>query len=149
MKTPPYAKALPGMAAVLLLPLALAVTGCTMIPPNPMTSVVSTNPGNGGSDYVAPILPPPGLLYSDYKAPLSTRFRDIPVGTSVTKQSSDTVKSFIIPFILGGFIGFTWDEAMIQEIADEGGIEEIAYADYDFMTILSIYSELTINVYGN
>jgi len=101
----------------------------------------------GLTAYSAPVKPPQGMLFVDVKAPLTAEFNATPVGANL-KKVSKTQTGFFRDFIFTGG-GFAWDDVAIAEIARRGGIQEVAYADYELMNILSIYGTFTINVYGN
>lgn len=101
----------------------------------------------GLTAYSAPVKPPQGMLFVDVKAPLTAQFNGTPVGANL-KKVSKTHTGFFRDFIFTGGT-FAWDDVAISEIARRGGIEEVAYADYELMNILGIYGTFTINVYGN
>lgn len=101
----------------------------------------------GLSLYSAPVKPPQGALFVDVKAPLTAQYDATPVGADL-KKVSHTETGFFRDFIFTGGT-FAWDDVAIAEIARRGGIEEVAYADYELMNILGIYGTFTINVYGN
>jgi len=95
-----------------------------------------------------PVIPPPGLIYSDVKAPLTVNYHGTPVGSAASKSGSKKTKYLWIPIPFVP-LRFGWDEAEVSTIARENGITEIAYADYQIMSILGIYQEFTVQVYGN
>lgn len=96
----------------------------------------------------APVIPPQGMLYSNVSAPLTTNFSETPTGAAITKTAKRNTRYFYVPFTYG-LLSFGWDEAAVQKIAKEGGITDIAYAEYSALNILGIYAEFTITVYGN
>jgi hypothetical protein len=40
------------------------------------------------------------------------------------------------------------DDASIEAAARQGGLDEVAYADYEMMNVLGVYSEFTVHAYG-
>ncbi len=100
---------------------------------------------SGCLSYRAPVKPPLGAIYTEIKAPLTVNFHNTPVGAPNKKYSQKYTRYLNI----FGYVSVAWDEAAIGEIAREGGITEIAYADYQVKSILGIYGEFQINVYGN
>lgn len=101
----------------------------------------------GLTPYQAPVKPPQAMLFVDVKAPLTAEFNNTRVGPDLKKVSRRHTTFFRDIIFTGGTIA--WDEAAIAEIAREGGLTEVAYADYELMNILGIYGTFTINVYGN
>jgi hypothetical protein len=115
--------------ALLLTALAIVcLTGCTL-------------------PYNAPVIPPHGWLFNNTKAPLSVEFNGHPAGPGLKKVSSRNTLFFRDILFTGGTVA--WDDVAIAEIARQGGIQEISYADYELLSILSIFGTFTINVYGN
>lgn len=98
--------------------------------------------------YQSMVLPPPGLLYSDFKAPQRPA-----VGAVGSKKGTATVHSIGIPpnpwTGLLGWSLFSWGDASAETAKQSGGISEISHVDYDFRLILMIYRRYTTEVYGN
>ena len=101
----------------------------------------------GCTTYFAPVKPPQGVLFTDIKAPLTVNFNRTPCGAA-TKKFSKSNTSFFFDFIFT-WSGFAWDDVSVGKIAREGGISEIAYADYEALLILGVFGKTTVNVYGN
>jgi hypothetical protein len=102
---------------------------------------------SGCVSYTAPVKPPRGGLFESYKMPLTVNVNGNPCGPSVTKHSKS--QTFFIWDILFTRVQVAWDDATISKIAREGEIEEISYADYEFLNVLGIFAKFTVNVYGN
>lgn len=100
-----------------------------------------------GAYYVAPVKPSLGGIYTDVKAPLTVDYNGNPTGMSTMKVSKKNTRYLMIPIF--GNPSFGWDDAAIGQIARQGGIKDVSYADYEFMNVLGIYAEFTVNVYGN
>jgi hypothetical protein len=106
----------------------------------------------GCASFRAPFGPPEAFLFTSVKAPLTTNFDKTPNDPNMLKVSRRKTYWFNIPYI---GIDFAWGDVGIQRIAEEGGIHEIAYVDYEFFSLLnfpvfsaSLYKSFTINVYG-
>jgi hypothetical protein len=97
--------------------------------------------------FTAPVIPPHGWLFNNTKAPLTVEFNGHPAGPELKKVSKKNTLFFRDILFTGGTVA--WDDVAIAQIAREGGIQEISYADYELLSILSIFGTFTINVYGN
>jgi hypothetical protein len=107
-------------------------------------SVVKTFSARAGADYKVNVLPPPGLIYSHVKAPLTTVFNNTPNEANM-KMAHKKTSYFSIPTVS---INFAWGNAAIQRIAQEAGIEQVTYADYEFWNIFTVFKAFRVNVYG-
>jgi hypothetical protein len=99
--------------------------------------------------YQAPVKPPLGGIFTEIKAPLTPNFNANPTGEATAKASKSYTRYLYIPLYGPQFFSFGWDRAAIAEIAQQGGLQEVSYADYELFSVLGIYSEFTVNVYGN
>ena len=43
----------------------------------------------------------------------------------------------------------TWGDASIEAAAQEGGIQTVHYVDYEVLSVLGIYVQLTVEVSGD
>jgi len=91
-----------------------------------------------GCMIAAPVIPPQGWVYNDTKAPISTNFKDTPVGTKVGTASASS--------LLWGLMGF--GDCSIHAAAKQGGLSKIYHADYEHFNILGVYTKTTVFVYG-
>jgi hypothetical protein len=94
----------------------------------------------------APVVPPPGFIYTSYKAPLDYNFSEQGVGTAVSDEvGSETAETHFIriPFIS---LSFAWGDASMEAAQEK--LQTADYADYEFFTVLTIYSNVRINAYG-
>ncbi len=87
-----------------------------------------------------PVDPPRGILFSQYRAPLTANFGEVPVSEKV-----GTASTFYVNFF--GY-DFAWDDARIEAAAREGGLSRVDYADYEVMQILGIFAQFTVRAYG-
>jgi hypothetical protein len=87
--------------------------------------------------YRAPVVPPEGFFYSNYKAPITTEFNN----TQATgKKGTGETKC-----ILGLF---AWGDASMRTAAESAGITKVEHVEYDFYNVLGVYSKFTIVVTG-
>lgn len=97
--------------------------------------------------YTAPksgFVPPPGILFTDYKAPLLVNYDD----ATVSRNSGDASESFVrIPFVAGGILSFAWDDCSLNAAVKEGRISRVGSADYSFFNVLGVYAKTTVHVY--
>lgn len=97
--------------------------------------------------YKTSVVPPGGLIYAHYKAPLTSNHAGAPTGAGVKKSSSSQTKFLWIPLYPN--LSFSWDDAAIAKIASDAGMSSVAYADYEFFNVLGIWQTFTVHVYGS
>ncbi len=85
-----------------------------------------------------PVRPPIGVLYTHYKAPLTPDASNFLVAGPTGKSYTMAIRE---PYFTGQ--GVAWADAAIDKAAREGGLKHVAYADYEFLQVLSIYSVFT------
>jgi hypothetical protein len=93
--------------------------------------------------WASPVRPPIGVLYTHYRAPLTPQASNFLVAGPEGKSYTMAVRE---PFVTGQ--GVAWAQAAVQEAAREGGLKKVAYADFEILDILSVYSRFTVHVYG-
>ncbi len=93
------------------------------------------------------VRPPGGALVTNHKAPLTLDFVGNPAGNRARKASWSHTSYFWDIILTGGTYAF--DKAHIAKIARDGGINEVSYADYEFLSVLGVFQKMTVNVYGN
>jgi len=91
----------------------------------------------------APVVPPVGLIYTHYRAPLTADATDFTISGRGGMAHTMTVRE---PLLTGQ--GVAWAEAAVREAAQEGGLHSVDYADYEVYSILGVYSRFTVRVYG-
>lgn len=94
------------------------------------------------SHYKAPFHPPTGYLFSDYKAPLQTKFNQTPA------QPKGHGKASTLCLYLPFYLSFAWDDCSVEEAARDGNLAAVDYSDYEFFTILGIFGKMTVHAYG-
>ena len=86
----------------------------------------------------APFVPPTGMVFSQFEAPLDVDFQNTDM-SGVKKGTSDTISIL-------GLIAF--GDASSKAAAEKGGITKIVHADYEYFNILGIVQKTTVIVYG-
>ncbi len=99
-------------------------------------AVAMTGCGYAGF-YGAPVVPPPGAIYAEVSAPMTTHFDK----TVVVTKSGSAFSESILGLVATG-------DCSLEAAARNGGITEINYADYTIYNILGVYSKFTVTVYG-
>ncbi|HMX62021.1 MAG TPA: TRL-like family protein [Candidatus Sumerlaeota bacterium] len=84
-----------------------------------------------------PVMPPYGIVYTDYKAPLDFDQEKSPVGDR--SGSAETMS--IVGLVAMG-------DASIQTAAEDGNIKTIYGADYEYFNVLGIYQTYKTVVHG-
>lgn len=85
----------------------------------------------------APFSPPAAMLYSDYKAPLSTEFNNTDLGTKTGEAHSVNVLGLV-----------STGDVSIKTAAMNGRITKIKHVDYSHFNLI-IYQKTTVIVYGD
>jgi hypothetical protein len=92
----------------------------------------------GCTAFSAPVVPPPGLLYSNTKAPIDIDSDQTQLGAKRGAAVSKTVLGLV-----------SWGDASVREAATSGGLTTIRHVDYEYYNVLGIYSTFTTVVYGD
>ena len=112
------------LLVLLLLPaLALSLAGCVA--------------------HRTPVRPPEGLLFTQYKAPLTVNFENAKLGT---KTGVAKTMYIFVPFI---GIDFAWSRCDIEAAAKNGGIQTVTYADYEVIKVLGLFGEFTVRAHSD
>lgn len=93
----------------------------------------------------APVVPPPGVIFTQYTAPLMTDFEY--TETADARRGTASARYLMIP-IVQNWISFTWGDASIDAAARNGNLSAINSADYQYLSVLGIYAELKVMTYG-
>ena len=93
----------------------------------------------------APVVPPVGFAFEHVKAPLSIHY----IRTEANPPKEGTARTrYVCGWPIMMIASFAWEDASIESAAKQGGINEVAYADYELFNVLGIYSEFTVHAYG-
>jgi hypothetical protein len=120
-----------------LLAALVLVSGCARFPA-----------GGNANNYRSPVIPPPGFLFSQVAAPLDIYHEGSPTirsDGSGLKRGELKTSYLRVPFF---WLDFAWGEADVAQAARQGRIETVHYADYEHFSVLGIYAEYRLRVYG-
>lgn len=95
----------------------------------------------------APVVPPPGILYTEYDAPLDFELGHDGVPTPVEGLKMGESQTRYLQLIHPA-LSFGWESAAIEDAAKNGGISKVEFADYHYFSVLSLYQEVTVRAYG-
>ena len=85
-------------------------------------------------------MPPTGALYTEIKAPLTTDLNNQKLIKTYGEAATTHVAYYIFSFAIG--------DASLQKAIKDGLLKNVAYADYEWFSILGIYGKLTVKAYG-
>jgi len=85
----------------------------------------------------APVIPPTGAMFSQFKAPLDIDYQATPVRGKVGTAQTQSILGLV-----------AWGDASARTAADNAGISKIEYADYDYFNVLGVYQRYDTIVYG-
>lgn len=90
----------------------------------------------------AEFAPPEGFLVSNYKVPLLVDY-------DLAKLNSNTGKASCSAFqeILLTGLSFAWGDCSVDEANQNGRLNRVGIADYEYFSILRIYGKTTVHVY--
>jgi hypothetical protein len=91
----------------------------------------------------APVVPPGGLIYTHYKAPLTGDVNKVPVG-----GKTGIAKTTYVAYPFSRILSVAWADASIKEAARNGGLTRVEYADYEGLWVLGVYAEFTVTAHG-
>jgi len=86
--------------------------------------------------------PPPGGLFSNYKAPLLINYDKVAVG----RRSSNASAKYVHDILLTR-LDFSWADCSIDAAADNGRFSRVGIADYEFLNVFGIYAKTTVHVH--
>ena len=81
-----------------------------------------------------PLVGSVGGIYSNVSGPVA-----VTSNTGASKSGSATSK---------GVVGFAWGDSSIKAAAANGGITKIQHVDYHVTSVLGVYVETIVTVYG-
>lgn len=82
---------------------------------------------------------PRGLIYTHIIFPLDLNLKEDPY---VRRPEKGDVKHFEY------YLEVMWDSNAIGDIAKSGGIEKVYYADIEVLSVLGIWKQYTVHIYG-
>ncbi|MDD3276507.1 MAG: TRL domain-containing protein [Kiritimatiellales bacterium] len=87
-------------------------------------------------------VPPGGVLFTNYKAPLLVTYDDAAVGPNSGEASTDYV---YVP--VNAPIEFAWGDCSLDAAISDGQFIKVGSADYSFFSVLGVYAKTTVHVY--
>ena len=123
---------------VLLACAALSATGCCHVyvsPVQPFATRLPLRRGNMAG----------GLIYSGYKAPLTTNLDETPANSPKVGKAST---AYIAIPLIAIIIDIAFDDASVEKAIKNGGIKKLHYADHEFTSVLGVYGRYTTIAYG-
>jgi len=96
----------------------------------------------GCAPWQAPVAPPYGVLYTRYRAPITTGFDETATGGKTGRSSTWYVRGLVAG------LSFAWSDASIRRAAAAGGLSRINYADYEVLEVLTVFGRFTVTVHG-
>lgn len=118
----------------------MALAGCTLQPPPPPSQWAIVR---------APVIPPMGLLYTHFHAPLLLP-GDADLGDLKSPPKGPAVYVRLpMPFATGPVgLEFALGRVDLESAARRAGIERLVYADYEFRSILGYFKTMKIYAHG-
>lgn len=98
----------------------------------------------GAQRIASPVIPGQGLLYTSYKAPVQVNFNATPRGS---KHGEGIVTYLREPLFTQFDVAF--GDASVAKAASSAGITTIHYTDYEVLSILGVYVQFKLHVYGD
>ncbi|HTG02263.1 MAG TPA: TRL domain-containing protein [Nitrospirota bacterium] len=86
-----------------------------------------------------------GCLYVHTREPLTLDMHRTPVA-NVEKEGS--IKLITFPPFTGDYKLIAWGTAAIGDVAKKEGMQEVYYADLEIFSVLRVWNEYTVHVYG-
>lgn len=90
----------------------------------------------------AEFIPPEGILFSNYKAPLLIDYDQTEINSDSGKASCSAFHDILITLM-----SFGWGDCSIDEATQNGRLNRIGVADYEYLSFLRIYGKTTVHVY--
>ena len=84
-----------------------------------------------------------GLIYTHVTRPLTTNFHDTPVADGYMGKGDVKELRYNV------YLRVLWDENSIGSIAKDAGLSELYYADLETFSILGIWTQYRVHVYGS
>jgi hypothetical protein len=81
-----------------------------------------------------------GIIYTHTVKPLTLNHLATPAtGT----EGEGKIKHIQLPYV-----GIMWGDTALGDVAKEKGLQEIYYADMEFLSVLTIWQQSTVHLYG-
>ena len=83
-----------------------------------------------------------GILYTHTQMPLTHDFHATPAGGS---GAMSDIKHVQLPFYA---LGVAWGDVSLGDLAKEQGLNELYFADLEYLSVLTIWRQYTVHLYG-
>ncbi len=83
-----------------------------------------------------------GLIYTHITQPLDVNFTSTAVQTQKPEKAENDVKS------IRYYVEINWDSNGIGDIARKHGMTELYYADFEELSVLGVWRQQWVHVYG-
>ena len=87
-------------------------------------------------------VPPGGILFTDYKAPLLVTYDD----AKVSRNRGEASASYFHEWVFTD-IDLAWGDCSLDAAVQDGRFDRVGSADYSFLNILGFYTKTTVHVY--
>ena len=87
-------------------------------------------------------VPPGGVLFTSYKAPLLVSYDD----AAVSRKNGEASAAYFHDPIFTG-LDFAWNNCSLDAAVQNGRFNKVGSADYSFFSVLGIYAKTTVHVY--
>jgi hypothetical protein len=81
-----------------------------------------------------------GILYTHTVTPLTLNQRATPV---MGAEGENAIKHIQLPYI-----GIMWGDIALGDVAKAKGLQELYYADLEHLSVLTIWRQSTVHLYG-
>jgi len=86
-----------------------------------------------------------GCVYVHTVQPLTLNMDRTPV---VAGEKTGSLKLITFPPLSGSYQLVAWDSAAIGDIAKKQGMQEVYFADLETFSILRVWNQYTVHIYG-
>lgn len=83
-----------------------------------------------------------GLIYTHITTPLDINFNNTPVFTGRRETGKGDTKK------IQYYVAIEWESNAIGDIMKKAGLKEVYYADLEILSVLGIWTQRWVNVYG-
>jgi hypothetical protein len=81
-----------------------------------------------------------GILYTHTVRPLTLNQQTTP---ATGAEGEGKIKHIQLPYV-----GIMWGDTALGDVAKEKGLQEIYYADMEYLSVLTIWQQSTVHIYG-
>jgi len=112
----------------------------------PVLLAALSGPIGCGRPLEAPVIPPTGFLYTHFRAPLVLPGQAA-IGSVLPPQGARGVYFRLpAPYVPADF---SVGEAGLKQAMEAAGVEELAYADYEYRSVLGFIRTIRVRAHGS